>query len=107
MTRGIVGSSLRVIYGNGQRIVQAPGVVALTYEMVHDTRVIYTDGRPHIGQAIRQYLGDSRAHWEGDGLVGETTNPARPKGIWGNGHGNRHSTQMKITERFKRVADDV
>jgi hypothetical protein len=107
ITRGILGSSLRVIYGNGQRIVQGPGTVALTYEMVHDTRVIYTDGRTHIGQAIRQYLGDSRGHWEGDELVVETTNLTDQTAIGVNGNGNRHSTQMKLTERFKRVADDI
>ena len=107
ITRGIAGSTLRVVYGNGQRIVQAPGVVALSYEMVHDTRIIYTDGRPHINQAIRQYLGDSRAHWEGDELVVETTNLTDRTAIGLNGNGNRHSAQMKLTERFKRVADDV
>jgi len=107
ITRGIVGSSLRVVYGNGQRIVQAPGVVAISYEMVHDTRLIYTDGRPHINQAIRQYLGDSRARWEGDELVVETTNLTDRTAIGPNGNGNRHSTQMKLTERFKRLADDV
>ena len=107
ITRGIVGSTLRVVYGNGQRIVQAPGVVALSYEMVHDTRLIYTDGRPHINQSIRQYLGDSRAHWEGDELVVETTNLTDRTAIGPNGNGNRHSAQMKMTERFKRVADDV
>ena len=107
ITRGIAGSTLRVVYGNGQRIVQAPGVVALSYEMVHDTRLIYTDGRPHINQAIHQYLGDSRAHWEGDELVVETTNLTDRTAIGLNGNGNRHSTQMKLTERFKRVAADV
>jgi hypothetical protein len=107
ITRGIVGSTLRVVYGNGQRIVQAPGVVALSYEMVHDTRLIYTDGRPHINQAIRQYLGDSRAHWDGDELVVETTNLTDRTAIGPNGNGNRHSGEMKLTERFKRVADDV
>jgi hypothetical protein len=107
ITRGIAGSTLRVIYGNGQRIVQAPGVVALSYEMVHDTRLIYTDGRPHINQAIRQYLGDSRAHWEGDELVVETTNLTDRTAIGLNGNGNRHSSEMKLTERFRRVADDV
>jgi len=107
ITRGIVGSSLRVIYGNGQRIVQAPGVVALTYEMVHDTRIIYTDGRPHIGQKIRQYLGDSRAHWDGDELVVETTNLTDQTAIGLNGNGNRDSEKMKMTERFKRVGNDV
>ena len=107
ITRGIAGSTLRVVYGNGQRIVQAPGVVALSYEMVHDTRLLYTDGRPHLNQAIRQYLGDSRAHWEGDELVVETTNLTDRTAIGPNGNGNRHSTQMKLTERFKRVAEDV
>ncbi len=107
ITRGIAGSSLRVVYGNGQRIVQAPGVVAISYEMIHDTRLLYTDGRPHLNQAIRQYLGDSRAHWEGDELVVETTNLTDRTAIGLNGNGNRHSTQMKITERFKRLADDV
>lgn len=107
ITRGIVGSSIRVIYGNGQRIVQSPGVVALTYEMVHDTRIIYTDGRQHIGQKIRQYLGDSRGHWEGDELVVDTTNLTDQTAIGLNGNGNRDSEKMKMTERFKRVADDI
>jgi hypothetical protein len=107
ITRGIVGSVLRVIYGNGNRIVQSPGVVAFGYEMIHDTRVIYTDGRLHIGQSIRQYLGDSRGHWEGDVLVVETTNLTDRTSIGGNGNGLRHSAKMKITEQFKRVADDV
>src|SRR5687768_1504407 len=65
ITRGIAGSILRVIYGNGNRIVQAPGVVAFSTEMLPDTRIFYTDGRKHIGQSIAQYLGDSRARWDG------------------------------------------
>jgi hypothetical protein len=107
ITRGVVGSVLRVIYGNGNRIVQAPGMVAISYEMIHDTRILYTDGRPHIGQAIRQYLGDSRARWDGDELVVETTNLTDRTSIGLNGNGLRHSDRMAIFERFKRVADDV
>jgi len=107
ITRGIVGSVLRVVYGNGNRIVQAPGMVAISYEMVHDTRVLYTDGRPHLNQSIRQYLGDSRARWEGDELVVETTNLTDKTSIGLNGNGLRHSDKMKIFERFKRVADDI
>jgi hypothetical protein len=103
ITRGIVGSVMRVIYGNGNRIVQAPGMVAISYEMIHDTRVFYTDGRPHVGQAVRQYLGDSRARWEGDELVVETTNLTDKTSIGPNGNGLRHSDKMRITERFKRV----
>jgi hypothetical protein len=107
ITRGIVGSVLRVIYGNGNRIVQAPGMVAISYEMIHDTRVFYTDGRPHVSPSIRQYLGDSRARWEGDELVVETTNLTDRTSIGLNGNGLRHSDKMTITERFKRVAEDV
>jgi hypothetical protein len=98
---------LRVVYGNGNRIVQAPGMVAFSYEMIHDTRIIYTDGRPYVGQGIRQYLGDSRARWEGDELVVVTKNLTDKTSIGGNGNGLRHSDQMVITERFKRVAADV
>ena len=107
ITRGIAGSVLRVIYGNGNRIVQAPGVVAFGFEMLPDTRIFYTDGRPHIGQKIRNYLGDSRARWEGEELVVETTNLTNLTAVGVNGNGVRHSENMKITERFRRVADDV
>jgi hypothetical protein len=107
ITRGIYGSIARVIYGNGNRIVQSPGVVAITYEMIHDTRVIYTDGRPHINDGIRQYLGNSRGWWEGDTLVVETTNLTDETSIGLNGNGLRHSDQMKMVERIRRVADDV
>jgi hypothetical protein len=107
ITRGIVGSVLRVVYGNGNRIVQAPGMVAISYEMIHDTRVLYTDGRSHLSPSIRQLLGDSRAHWEGEELVVETTNLTDRTSIGLNGNGLRHSDKMTITERFKRVAADV
>ena len=107
ITRGIAGSILRVIYGNGNRIVQAPGVVALSYEMLPDTRLFYTDGRTHIGASIGQYLGDSRARWEGEELVVETTNLTDKTAIGVNGNGVRHSKEMIITERFRRVADNI
>ena len=89
-----------VIYGNGNRIVQSPGAVAMSDEMLPDTRIFYTDGRPHIASGIKEYLGDSRAHWEGDDLVVETTNLTDQTAFGVNGNGPRHSTQMKVTERF-------
>jgi hypothetical protein len=107
ITRGIAGSTLRVIYGNGNRIVQAPGVVALSYEMLPDTRIFYLDGRPHVGPSIIEYLGDARAHWDGEELVVETTNLTDKTAIGVNGNGVRHSKQMVITERFRRVADNI
>ena len=106
ITRGIVGSVLPVVYGNGNRIMQAPGMVVISYEMVHDTRVIYTDGRPHVGKGIRQLLGDSRGRWEGNTLVIETTNLSDKTSIGLNGNGLRHSTDMVMTERITRVAPD-
>jgi hypothetical protein len=108
ITRGIVYSGVRSPYGNGVRIVQAPGTVVISYEMVHDTRVIYTDGRPHLNKGLKQYLGDSRGHWEGDVLVVETTNLTDQTSIDApNGRGLRHSDTMKLTEKIKRVARDV
>jgi hypothetical protein len=107
ITRGIVGSILPVVYGNGNRILQTPKEVVISYEMVHDTRVIPLDGRPHVGQKIRQYLGDSRGHWEGNALVVETTNLSDQTSIGPNGNGLRHSPDMKIVERFTRTDADV
>jgi hypothetical protein len=107
ITRGIGGSILNVIYGNGNRIVQAPGVVAFSYEMLPDTRIFYLDGRPHVSQKIGMYLGDSRARWEGEELVVETTNLTDQTAFGVNGNGTRHSKSMKITERFRRVANDI
>src|SRR3954470_1270095 len=68
ITRGIAGI-FPVLYGNGIRIMQTPNEVIVSYEMIHDTRVIPLDGRPHVGPAIKQYLGDSIGRWEGDTLV--------------------------------------
>ena len=107
ITRGIGGSVLRVIYGNGNSIVQGPGVVAFSYEMLPDTRIFHLDGRPHVNQKIGMYLGDSRARWEGEELVVETTNLTNQTAFGINGLGTQHSTAMKITERFRRVADDI
>ncbi len=107
ITRGIVGSVLPVVYGNSNRILQTPGQVVISYEMVHDTRVIPLDNRPHVSSKIREYMGDSRGHWEGNTLVVETTNLTDQTSIGANGNGLRHSADMKIVERFTRTDADV
>ncbi len=107
LTRGVLGSILPVIYGNGARILQSPGVLVISHEMIHDTRVVYTDGRPHVGKTVRQYMGDSRGRWEGTTLVVETTNLTDQTSIGLNGNGVRHSAEMKLTERFTRTEPDV
>lgn len=75
ITRGLPASMFPFMYNNGMRIFQSPGLVALQMEMVHETRLIYTDGRPAISSRIQNWLGESRGSWEGPNtLVIETTN---------------------------------
>ena len=107
MTRGILGSSIAVIYGNGVRIAQSPDSVVISYEMLADSRVIPLDGRPHPQGNIKQFVGNGRGHWEGDTLVVETTNLTDRTSIGGNGLGVRHSDKMKLTERLRRVDKDM
>ncbi|RPI58582.1 MAG: hypothetical protein EHM50_10420 [Lysobacterales bacterium] len=107
ITRGLAGSILPVIYNNGTQIFQSPGYVAIVNEMIHETRVVPLDGRPHAGSAIKMWLGDSRGRWEGDTLVVETKNFTDRTGVGVNGGGQRHSEALTITERFTRVADDL
>ena len=103
ITRGVLGSLLPVIYGNGLRIAQNPEAVAISYEMIHDTRIIPLDGRPALENGIRQWMGSARGHFEGDTLVVETTNFTDRTSIGTNGGGVPNSEQLKLTERFTRV----
>jgi hypothetical protein len=107
ITRGVLGSALPVIYGNGMRITQNPNAVVISYEMIHDTRVIPVDNRPHLSDDIRQYMGNARGRWEGDTLVVETRNFTDKTSIGPNGNGTRHSTALTLTERFTRVDPDM
>jgi hypothetical protein len=94
-------------YNNNVSIMQAPGYVVVTHEMIHDARVIPMDGRPHLSSAIRQYMGDSRGRWDGDTLVVDVTNfqPAittyHPTASF-RGHG----ATLHLIERYTRTARD-
>lgn len=103
VTRGVLGSALPVIYGNGMRITQSPGYFMISYEMIHDTRVIPIDGRAALDPNIKQWLGSARGHWEGDTLVVESSNYTDKTSVGTNGNGVRHSEQFRLTERFTRV----
>jgi hypothetical protein len=92
---------LPTIYNNNFQIVQSPGVVAIAPEMIHSTRMVYTDGRPHLDRGIRQWLGDSRGHWDGATLVVETTNFRSDDGVIFQG---ANPATFKITEQFTRVS---
>jgi hypothetical protein len=93
------------IYGNGHSIVQAPGLVAIMNEMVHETRLVPLDGRPHRSAAITSYMGDSRGRFEGSTLVVETTNFNGRGNFFG--MGNLSGVHAKLVERFTRVEPDV
>ena len=102
ISRGIAGSILPVIYNNGNEIVQAPGFVAIRNEMIHETRIVPLDGRPHLTPSIKGYMGDSRGWWDGNTLVVETTNLNGRNGVGPNGGGST-SDRIKLTERFTLV----
>jgi hypothetical protein len=107
ISRGVTGSILPVIYGNGTQIIQAPGVVAIRSEMIHEARIIPLDGQPHASPGVHMWMGDSRGHFEGDTLVIETTNFTNRTGIGGNGNGAAHSEALRLIERFERVDGDT
>jgi hypothetical protein len=86
-------------YNNNLKIVQAPGYVVITYEMIHEARVIPLDGSPHAPSNLRQYLGDSRGHWEGNTLVVDVTNFTDKTNFRGS------TDKLHLTERFTRQSD--
>jgi hypothetical protein len=101
ITRGLPGSMMPAIYGNQYQIVQAPGYVAILYEMIHETRVIPLDGRANVGKSITQDMGDARGRWEGDTLV-VTTKNFKERSVYR----NANADTLTLTERFQRVAHD-
>jgi len=91
-------------YGAGDlsyyEIVQAPGYVVLSAEAGHEARIIPVDGRPHLGQNLRQWNGDSRGRWAGNTLVVETTNFSSKSFFMG------ATDNLHVIERFTRTAPD-
>lgn len=103
ITRGVVGSIMPSLYGDAMRIVQSPTEVAISYEMLHDTRVIPIDGTAHADPNVRQYMGTSVGHWEGDTLVIETRNFTDELNI----SRYAHSEDLVLTERITRIDPDM
>jgi hypothetical protein len=95
---------LPTIYNNNFQIFQSPGYVTIAPEMIHSARIIPVDGRPHLDKNLRQWLGDTRGHWEGSTLVVETTNFKGEEGVLFQG---ANPATFTITERFTRVAADA
>ena len=99
ITRGFPNSGMPTIYGNSSQIVQGPGYVAITYEMIHDTRMIPVVPAAQLGKDVRSDMGYSRGHWEGDTLVVETTN-FMGRSVYRNANPDR----LKVIERFTRIS---
>ena len=103
IARGLPGAMIPGFYNHNYQILQTPDYVVILVEMIHDARIIPLDGRPHLPPQLRQWLGDSRAHWEGDTLVVETTNfdskgDQRVRNLVLSGSEHSH-----LVERFRRV----
>ena len=114
ITRGMPSSMMPYRYNGGFRILQAPGYVVFRLEMIHEARIVPTDGREPPPDEIEQWLGVSRGRWEGTTLVVETTRYAQGPplinlAVVGSPPGNRfpYSEQMKTTERIVRLNDDT
>jgi hypothetical protein len=114
ITRGMPSSMMPYRYNNGIHIFQAPGMVVLSLEMIHEDRIVYTDGRAALPSVHKHYMGEPRGRWDGNTLVITTTNyregPSGTNiGVFGSPAGNRFpvSAQMKTTERLTRLNDDT
>ena len=92
---------LPTAYNNNYQIVQSPGYVAILAELMHAVRIIPLDDRPHLPETTRQWMGDSRGHWEGDTLVVETTN------FTNRTHFRNSGDQLHVIERFRREDRDT
>jgi len=99
---GVPDAMFPAVYNANMRFVQSPGFVAISYELIHDTRVIPIDPpaqRDPTRSSIRSYMGASRGHWDGTTLVVETANlKMTPRGS---------TPSLKLVERFTRTAKDA
>jgi hypothetical protein len=95
-------ASLPTLYGNGLRIVQAPGVVAISHEMIHEARIVPLDRRPPSDN-FHSYMGYSAGRWEGDSLVIETRGFTNKTAL----AGTRHTDKLHVVERLTRTAEDT
>src|SRR5947199_3480365 len=89
---------IQAAYNSYYQIFQTRDTVVILMEMIHDARVIPLDRRPHVGQNVRQWLGDSVGHFEGDTLVVDTTNYS-PKSNFRGSNDN-----LQVVEPFTRVS---
>jgi hypothetical protein len=90
-------------YNNNFQIVQTRHYVAIFQEMIHETRIIPIDGRPHAPERVRSFLGDSRGHWEGNTLVVDTTNFNDKVALTSYNCCGGAAEHLHVVERFTRI----
>ena len=91
-------------HNNILQVFQTPDYLAIFTEMVHEARIVPLDGRPHISGDIRQWLGNSREHWEGNTLVIETNNFTDKSSFSGVMVGKGASGEsFRLVERLRRI----
>ena len=100
---GFPDAMFPAVYNANMRVLQSPGLVAISYELIHDTRIIALDSLPQptplLGPEVRTYMGAARGHWEGVTLVVESGNFRA---------GTRGATpSLRLIERFTRIGPDA
>jgi len=104
-TRCFLSGVPRVFYQGTFQFLQPAGYVVVLQEFNHGSRVIALDGRPHAGEAVKLWMGDSRGHWEGNTLVVDVAN-LNDK-TWFDIVGDFHSDALRIRERYTVVGADA
>jgi len=95
-------------YNNNYQIVQTPGYFAILSEQPHQTRIVPLTQHSPLPQDVKQWMGDSRGHWEGDTLVVETSNLRfNDQSKFGNQYDGIADDNLRVTERFARTAADL
>lgn len=95
-------------YNSNYQIVVTNAAVVVHAEMIHDARIIHTDGRPHLPKTVRQWMGDSIGRWEGNTLVVDTTNIVDGSGFYGDAGGNfAFDENLHVVERFSLFDADT
>jgi hypothetical protein len=112
ITRGVPGGMFPAGYNNAYQILQVPGFVVIHYEMIHESRIIPIDRRPHLPAHVRSWNGDARGHWDGDTLVVDTTNYNNKGWIAtqaaaGRIKGVPQTESLHVVERFTRISADT
>ncbi len=108
ITRGMPAGMFPAGYNNAYEFIQTPGYVVIRYEMIHNARIIPIDGRPRLGEKIRQWDGEPRGHYEGNTLVVESSN-YNDKGMIATSaatqrvRGIPQSEALHVVERFTPV----